>query len=139
MHGTWKEAGEYFERMEKIGLRPNRATFLSVLNACSHGGLFDGGLRFFDKMVNKHGVSPDIEHYGCLVDMLGMTGRLEEAENMALEIPNEIIMEMETGYGGDYVLMYNNFAGAGRFEDAERLRRLTNERNAFKLPGNSFV
>ncbi|KAJ6951701.1 hypothetical protein NC653_040988 [Populus alba x Populus x berolinensis] len=92
MHGTWKEAGEYFERMEKIGLRPNRATFLSVLNACSHGGLFDGGLRFFDKMVNKHGVSPDIEHYGCLVDMLGITGRLEEAENMALEIPNEIVI-----------------------------------------------
>ena len=43
------------------------------------------------------------------------------------------IMEMERGYGGDYVLMYNIFAGAGRFEDAE-LRRLTNERNAFKLP-----
>jgi len=70
-NGMWKEAVENFERMEKIGLRPNRVTFLSVLNACSHGGLFDGGLRFFDEMVNKHGVSPDIEHYGCLVDMLG--------------------------------------------------------------------
>ena len=51
-----------------------------------------GGSGFFDEMVNKHGVSPDIEHYGCLVDMLGMTGRLEEAENMALEIPNEIVI-----------------------------------------------
>ena len=47
MHWMWKEAVEYFERMEKIGLRTNRATFLSVLNSWSHGGLFDGGLRFF--------------------------------------------------------------------------------------------
>ncbi|CAK7341345.1 unnamed protein product [Dovyalis caffra] len=167
MHGMWKEAVEYFERMEKAGLKPNRVTFLSVLNACSHGGLVDEGLRFFDEMVSEHGVSPDIKHYGCLVDMLGRTGRLEEAEKIALEIPTEIvnvviwrtllgacsfhgnvemgkrvtrkIMEMERGYGGDYVLMYNIFAGAGRFEDAERLRRLMNERNAFKPPGNSLV
>jgi pentatricopeptide repeat protein len=167
MHGMWKEAVEYFERMEKAGLKPNRVTFLSVLNACSHGGLVDEGLRCFYKMVNEHGVLPDIKHYGCVVDMLGRTGRLEEAENMALEIPSEIvnvviwrtllgacsfhgnvemgervtrkIMEMERGYGGDYVLMYNIFAGAGRYEDAERLRKLMNKRNAFKLPGNSLV
>ncbi|KAF9670222.1 hypothetical protein SADUNF_Sadunf13G0045900 [Salix dunnii] len=49
------------------------------------------------------------------------------------------IMEMERGYGGDYVLMYNIFAGAGRYEDAERLRKLMNKRNAFKLPGNSSL
>lgn len=167
MHGMWKEAVEYFERMEKAGLKPNRVTFLSVLNACSHGGLVDEGLRCFYKMVNEHGVLPDIKHYGCVVDMLGRTGRLEEAEKMALEIPSEIvnvviwrtllgacsfhgnvemgervtrkIMEIERGYGGDYVLMYNIFAGAGRYEDAERLRKLMNKRNAFKLPGNSLV
>lgn len=167
MHGLWKEAVEYFERMEKMGLKPNRVTFLSVLNACSHGGLVDEGLKYFDKMVNECGVLPDIKHYGCLVDMLGRTGRLEEAEKMALGIPNEIvnvviwrtllgacsfhgdvemgermtrkIMEMERGYGGDYVLMHNIFAGAGRYEDAERLRRLIDERNAFKPPGNSLL
>ncbi|XP_065854452.1 pentatricopeptide repeat-containing protein At1g09220, mitochondrial [Euphorbia lathyris] len=167
MHGMGKEAVENFERMEKTGLKPNRVTLLSVLNACSHGGLVEEGLKFFDKMVNEYGISPDIKHYGCLVDMLGRTGRLEEAEKLALGIPAEIvnvviwrtllgacsfhgnieigervtrkIMEMERGYGGDYVLMYNIFAGVGRFRDAERLRRLMDERNAFKLPGHSLV
>eukprot|EP00257_Ricinus_communis_P008173 XP_002525463.2 pentatricopeptide repeat-containing protein At1g09220, mitochondrial [Ricinus communis] len=167
MHGMGQEAVKRFENMERTGLKPNRVTFLSVLNACSHGGLVAEGHEFFEKMVNQYSILPDIKHYGCLVDMLGRTGRLEEAEKLALGIPSEIvnaviwrtllgacsfhgnseigervtrkIMEMERGYGGDYVLMYNIFAGVGRFEDAERLRVLMDERNAFKVPGHSLV
>ncbi|XP_031262535.1 pentatricopeptide repeat-containing protein At1g09220, mitochondrial-like [Pistacia vera] len=167
MHGMGKEAVTNFERMEKIGLKPNRVTYLSVLSACSHGGLVEEGLKFFYKMVKECQVLPDIKHYGCLVDMLGRAGRLEEAEKIALEIPSEIanviiwrtllgscsfhgnaemgervtrkILEMERGYGGDYVLMYNILAGVGRFGDAERLRRVMDERNAFKLPGHSMI
>ena len=67
-------------------------TFLSVLNACSHSGLVDEGLRFFDEKVSNHGVSLDIKHYGCLVDMLRRTGRLKEAKKMALEIVNVVIL-----------------------------------------------
>ncbi|KAL9436490.1 hypothetical protein AB3S75_022525 [Citrus x aurantiifolia] len=167
MHGMGKEAVENFERMQKVGLKPNRVTFLSVLNACSHGGLVEEGLKFFDKMVEECEVLPDIKHYGCLVDMLGRAGRLEQAEKVALGIPSEItnvvvwrtllgacsfhgnvemgervtrkILEMERGYGGDYVLMYNIFAGVGRYGDAERLRRVMDERNALKVPGRSLV
>ncbi|XP_022718967.1 pentatricopeptide repeat-containing protein At1g09220, mitochondrial-like [Durio zibethinus] len=167
MHGMGKEAVESFERMEQQGWKPNRVTFVSVLNACSHGCLVEEGLKFFEKMVNECQIVPDIKHYGCLVDMLGRTGRLEEAEKIALEIPCEIanevvwrillgacsfygnvemgervttkIMEIEKGYGGDYVLMSNILAGAGRFGDALSLRRLMDERNAFKIPGSSLT
>lgn len=166
MHGMGKQAVEHFKMMEKAGLRPNRVTFLSVLNGCSHGGLVEEGLKFFDKMVGEYEIAPDIKHYGCLIDMLGRTGRLEEAEKVALEIPSEIvnivvwrtllgscsfhgnvemgervtrkILEMERGYGGDYVLMSNIFSSVGRFEDAERFRRLLDARNAFKVPGHSL-
>lgn len=167
MHGMGKEAVESFERMEEGGMEPNRVTFLSVLNACSHGGLVEEGLKFFHKMLNGSNIVPDIKHYGCLIDTLGRAGRLEEAEKMALEIPAEIfnvviwrtllgacsfhgnieigervnrkILEMEREYGGDYVLMSNIFAGVGMFGDAERLRKLMNERNVFKVPGHSMV
>ncbi|XP_012463491.1 pentatricopeptide repeat-containing protein At1g09220, mitochondrial [Gossypium raimondii] len=167
MHGMGKEAVESFERMEQEGWKPNRVTFVSVLNACSHGFLVEEGLKFFKKMVNEYQILPDIKHYGCLVDMLGRTGRLEEAEKIALEIPSEIsnevvwrillgacsfygdvemgervtekIMEMERGYGGDYVLMSNILVGAGRFADAQRLRRLMDERNAIKVAGSSLT
>ncbi|KAG6642382.1 pentatricopeptide repeat-containing protein At1g09220, mitochondrial-like [Carya illinoinensis] len=167
MHGMGKEAMESFERMEEVGMKPNRVTFLSLLNACSHGGLVEEGLKFLNKMLNSYQIVPDIKHYGCLIDMLGRAGRLEEAEKMALGIPVEIlnvviwrtllgacsfhdnvemgervtgkILEMEREYGGDYVLMSNIFAGVGMFGDAERLRKLMDKRNIFKVPGRSFV
>lgn len=99
--------------------------------------------------------------------MLGRAGRLEEAEKMALEIPAKIlnvviwrtllgacsfhgnaemgervtmkILEMERAYGGDYVLMSNIFAGVGKFGDAERLRKMMDERNVLKVAGHSLV
>ncbi|GFZ21345.1 pentatricopeptide repeat (PPR) superfamily protein [Actinidia rufa] len=160
-----KQAANSFKRMEDECLKPNRVTFLSILNACSHGGLVEEGLGFFRKMVNECQVEPDIRHYGCLVDMLGRAGTLEEAEKIALQIPNEIenvviwrtllgacsfhgniqmgervmrkILDMEKRYGRDYVLLSNIFAGFGRFEDAVRVRRLMDESNAPKVPGLS--
>ncbi|XVE90091.1 hypothetical protein DITRI_Ditri20bG0049200 [Diplodiscus trichospermus] len=167
MHGMGKEAVESFERMEQEGWKPNRVTFVGVLNACSHGCLVEEGLKFFKKMVNEYQITPDIKHYGCLVDMLGRTGRLEEAEKIALSIRHEManevvwrillgacnfygnvemgervtakIMEIERGYGGDYVLMSNILAGAGRFGDAQSVRILMDERNAIKVPGSSLT
>ncbi|KAI4354897.1 hypothetical protein L6164_003721 [Bauhinia variegata] len=167
MHGMGREAVESFQSMEKAGLKPNHVTFLSVLNACSHGGLIEEGLKFFKKMVNDFQLVPDIKHYGCVVDMLGRAGRLEEAEKIALQVPVEVanvviwrtllgacslhdsveigqrvarkIMEMERGYGGDYVLMSNILVGVGRFKDAERLRKVMDKRVPFKLPGYSLV
>ncbi|XP_058729319.1 pentatricopeptide repeat-containing protein At1g09220, mitochondrial [Vicia villosa] len=165
--GMVREAVETFERMEKAGVRPNHVAFLSVLSACSHGGLVEEGLEFFGKMVNDYGLVPDVKHYGCVIDMLGRAGRLEEAEKVALQVPREVandviwrtllgacsvhdnveigqrvtkkILEMEKGHGGDYVLMSNILAGVGRFKDVERLREMIDTRNAFKLPGYSLV
>lgn len=166
-HGMAKEAVDNFRRMENACVKPNRVTFLSILNACSHGGLVEEGLEFFEKMVNECGVVADIKHYGCLVDMLGRAGRFEEAEKMALEIPAEManaviwrtllgacsfhgnvqmgervtrkIMEMERGYGGDYVLLSNIFASVGRYADSESTRKVMDERNALKVPGLSLI
>lgn len=167
MHGMAKEASESFRRMEMKGVKPNCITFLSILNACSHGGLVDEGLGFFRKMVDECGIIPNIKHYGCLIDMLGRAGRLEEAEKIAKQIPNDIenvvvwrtllgacvfheniaigervtkkIMEMERKYGGDYVLLSNIFAGVGRFADSELVRKHLDKQNAAKVPGLSCV
>ncbi|XP_022869970.1 pentatricopeptide repeat-containing protein At1g09220, mitochondrial-like [Olea europaea var. sylvestris] len=167
MHGMAKEASDCYKRMEDESVKPNRITLLSVLNACSHGGLVDEGLDFFRKFVDKSGIAPDIKHYGSLIDLLGRAGRLDEAEKIALEIPTEIgnvvvwrtllgacsfhgnvemgqrithkIMDIEKEYGGDYVLLSNIFAGAGRYEDSERMRSLMDRQNASKVPGLSLL
>ncbi|KAL1807535.1 hypothetical protein ACET3Z_024525 [Daucus carota] len=142
-YGMVKEAVENFKKMQSMGFEPNRVTFLCIINACSHGGLVDEGLHFFKKMVYECGIVPDVKHYGCLVDMLGRAGRLDEAEKMANDIPTKMvtvviwrtllgacsfygdahmgervtrkIMEMERGYAGDYVLLSNIFVDVGIF------------------------
>ncbi|MCL7045448.1 hypothetical protein MKW94_001160 [Papaver nudicaule] len=166
MHGKAKEAVNHFQEMENEGLKPNRVTFLSVLNACSHGGLIEQGREFFEKMVNVYQIIPDIKHYGCMIDMFGRVGMLEEAEKMAMEIPTDIInviiwrtllgacsyhgnaemseramkkiFELERDYSGDYVLLSNTFSGAGRFDDAETIRNIMDGRNVLKVPGLSL-
>lgn len=165
MHGMGKEVVSMFKDMERFGLKPNRVTMISVLNACSHGGLAEEEfLEFFNKMVSKYKITPDVKHYGCLVDMLRRKGRLEEAEKIALEIPinqkavvwrmllgacsvyddaemaervTRKLMELDTSHGGDYVLMSNIFCGSGRFSDAQRFRKLMDVRRVVKLPGHS--
>lgn len=167
MHGMGAEAMESFEMMEKEGHKANRVTFLSILSGCSHGGLVEEGLKFFKKLVVEYQIEPDIMHYGSLIDMLGRAGRLEEAEGIASEIPMEIanvviwrtllgacsfhgnilmaervtrrILSMEGAYGGDYVLMSNIFAAAGKYGEAEKWRRMMDCSNSTKVPGQSLV
>lgn len=166
-HGMAKEASDMFRRMESQGIKANPITFLGVLNGCSHAGLVDEGLEFFRIMVDEYGMTPDIKHYGCLIDMLGRSGRVEEAEVMTKRIPSESssvvvwrtllgacclhgnikvgervknkIIEMEREYGGDYVLMSNIFAEFGRFADSEKMRRTMDAESASKAPGFSIV
>ncbi|XP_058075318.1 pentatricopeptide repeat-containing protein At1g09220, mitochondrial-like isoform X2 [Magnolia sinica] len=165
-HGMAREAINQFEEMKAADIKPNQVTFLSVLNACSHGGLVDVGMKFFTSMIEEYGILPGIKHYGCMIDMLGRAGMLDEAEKMVMDMPMkdnvivwrtllgacsfhgnvemgervmERILEMEKGYGGDYVLLSNIFARDGRFDEAERVRRSMDEKNVLKVPGISLV
>ncbi|KMZ65915.1 Pentatricopeptide repeat-containing protein [Zostera marina] len=90
VHGQGEEALELFSQMEKEGMSPNEVTFIALLSACSHGGgLVPKGLEIFRSMQEKYDVTPGIKHYGCVVDLLGRAGRIEEAfefvENMSKE------------------------------------------------------
>ncbi|WOH06466.1 hypothetical protein DCAR_0625894 [Daucus carota subsp. sativus] len=80
IHGRGKEALEVLDMMEGHGLVPNAVTFTSLLSACCHGGLVQEGLSLFYSM-DRFGVLPTRQHYGCIVDLLGRAGHLEEAYN----------------------------------------------------------
>ncbi|KAL5711519.1 hypothetical protein ACHQM5_021964 [Ranunculus cassubicifolius] len=89
MHGNSSEVFELFEQMLDVGESPDAVTFTSVLAACSHGGLTDMGRGFFEMMEWRFGVKPGLEHYTCMVDMLGRAGRVEEAEALLSRIDVE--------------------------------------------------
>ncbi|WRX30722.1 Pentatricopeptide repeat - like 10 [Theobroma cacao] len=94
VNGQCREALDLFDRMCLEKIKPDDVIFVTVLSACTHGGLVEEGKRVFDQMALQFDIKPRIEHYGCMVDLLGRAGRLEEAvrfiESMHLK-PNDII------------------------------------------------
>ncbi|GMJ14823.1 hypothetical protein like AT3G13770 [Hibiscus trionum] len=167
-HGMGREVVELYELMRNENkIKPDSVTLLGVLSGCSHGGMEDVGLKIFDEMVNgKDGVEPDIEHYGCVVDLLGRAGRVEEAFEFIKKMPFEPIaalwgsllgacrvhsnidigefvgrrlLEIEPENAGNYVILSNLYASAGRWEDVRMVRDLMMKKAVKKDPGRSWI
>lgn len=165
-HGKSEAAIELFEHMRSEGVVPNEVTFICVLSACSRMGFVDRGLRIFRSMREVYRVEPQVQHYGCLVDLLGRAGMLQEAERVAEEMPMEpdsyvlgallnacrVHGEIELGrkmveglthrkldHGGVHVLLSNIYASASRWSDVVRVRRGMEENGVRKVPGCSSV
>lgn len=167
-HGKGGEVVELFKLLkEQNKVKPDTVTFLAVLSGCSHGGMEDRGLEFFDDMVSgKDGVEPEIEHYGCVVDLLGRSGEVEKAFEFVKQMPFEPtaaiwgsllgacrvhsnvdigelvakwLIEIEPENSGNYVILSNLYASVGRWEDARNVRQLMNEKAVIKEPGRSWI
>ncbi|XP_062185997.1 pentatricopeptide repeat-containing protein At1g08070, chloroplastic-like [Phragmites australis] len=93
-NGRGREALKLFSSMHEANIEPTDVTFIGVLLACSHGCLVEEGRRHFDSMIQDYGIQPRIEHYGCIVDLLGRAGLIDEAyqfiRTMLIE-PNTVI------------------------------------------------
>ncbi|KAJ7528052.1 hypothetical protein O6H91_16G084700 [Diphasiastrum complanatum] len=91
-NGHGKEALQLFHEMQYRGVKPDQITFLSLLGACSHMGSVFDGRHYFQSMIQDHGIVPRLEHYVCMIDLLGRAGNLDEAENLITNLPvaNEV-------------------------------------------------
>lgn len=166
INGLASDALCAFEKMQRSGIKPNDITFLAVLNACTHGGLVEEGRRYLKKMYEVYGVQPEIKHYGCMIDLLGRAGLLEEAEEMVKRMPmkpdvmvlgallgacqihgnvevaervkNEFL-ELNSQQAGCHVLLCNIYATADRWADASRMRENLKEMGIKKKAGSSSV
>ncbi|KAG6512360.1 pentatricopeptide repeat-containing protein ELI1, chloroplastic-like [Zingiber officinale] len=166
MHGHSEEAISMFHKMLDRSLRPNDITFMGILSACTHAGLVDAGLRYFDTMIKVFEVLPQVEHYGCIVDLLSRSGRLDEAEDLVNSMrvaPNEIvwgallggckiykdtsrgervvqrILELDPKHTGSYVYLANLYDRMGRFDDAAKLSSMMRNNGVVKTPGCSWI
>ncbi|CAN6173134.1 unnamed protein product [Urochloa humidicola] len=166
VHGRVEDAVELFGRMERDGVVPDDITLVNVLTACAHAGMVIEGRRYFDYVVERYGIEPKMEHYGCMVDLYGRAGRLEEAKKVIDDMPMEPdvgvlgalfgackihgdvnlgeaigwrVIELDPQNSGRYVLLANLLATAGRWEDVARVRRLMDQRNVTKESGRSVI
>ena len=86
-HRLAEEALSLYDQMLSTGLKPNEVTFVGLISACSHVGLVSKGRYFFNSMIKEYGMSPSLQHYTCLLDLLRRSGHLEEAENLIKTMP----------------------------------------------------
>ncbi|GAB2238964.1 hypothetical protein Droror1_Dr00024877 [Drosera rotundifolia] len=86
-HGDGLKVLRMYEQMLSEGEKPTEVTFLSLLHACSHMGLLEKGTEYLDSMSILHGLNPRMEHYACVVDMLGRAGLLAEARTFIENLP----------------------------------------------------
>ncbi|XP_028216745.1 pentatricopeptide repeat-containing protein At2g40720-like [Glycine soja] len=82
-----KEAIDLFNKAKEAGLEPDGVTFTGVLAACSHAGLVEEGCEYFRYMRSEYNSEVTINHYACMVDILGQAAKLEEAEALIKEAP----------------------------------------------------
>ncbi|XVE73730.1 hypothetical protein DITRI_Ditri11bG0141900 [Diplodiscus trichospermus] len=151
IYGHGKEVVSLFEEMLGAGIQPDAITFTAVLSGCKNSGLVDKGWEYFDGMSSDYTIIPTIEHYSCMVDLLGKAGYLDEAwdfiqsmplkpdatiwgallgschihKNIQLaEIAAKKLFELEPYNSANYVLMMNLYAMSDRWEDVEHIKDL---------------
>ncbi|KAG6393943.1 hypothetical protein SASPL_144518 [Salvia splendens] len=162
-HGRGQDALAVFEQMRESGVEPNDVTFTGVLTACVRAGMVDEGRRCF-RMIRR----PKIQHYGCMVDLYGKKGLLQEAYEVIETMPYEAnavvwgsflsscMLHKEMGVvdrvvdkvmsvirpdkdGGVYSLLSQLYLLSGRVSEAEGIRRLMVAQNVRKIRASSFI
>ncbi|XP_024516974.1 pentatricopeptide repeat-containing protein At3g26782, mitochondrial [Selaginella moellendorffii] len=86
-HGHPKRALQLFELACLDGVLPDEITFVTILTACSHAGMVKPGVWHFGSIRADFGMEPSVDHYVCMVDMLGRAGWLDAAERLVERMP----------------------------------------------------
>jgi hypothetical protein len=148
------------------GPKPDGITIVGVILACTHGGLVNEGKRLFNSMLADFGLHPRIEHYGCMVDLLGRAGLLKEADTLIASMPVEPdaviwgallgacsfhgnvelaevavdnLMRLEPQNTANLVILSNIYASCGKWDGVAQVWKLLKEKDHKKTAGYSFI
>ncbi|KAL1208445.1 Pentatricopeptide repeat-containing protein [Cardamine amara subsp. amara] len=166
-NGNPEEALELFTRMKEFHIEPNSVTFLGALSACSHSGLVDKGYAIFESMQRDYSMKPKMEHYACMVDLMGRAGDLNKALEFVRAIPerpnsdvwaallsscrlhgnvdlasiaaNELFKLNADKRPGAYIALSNVLASAGKWENVSKIREVMKARKIAKNIGRSWT
>lgn len=166
LHGLGSEAIHLFEEMERQKkVKPDSVTFLALLSSCRHSGLIEQAQAYFGSMVEL-GLKPGIDHYSCMVDLLGRAGFLEEARDLIKSMPldpNSVVwgsllstsrlkrsvwiaiqaaeerLLLEPTCAATHVQLANLYASVGWWDHTARVRKLIKDRGLRMNPGCSWI
>lgn len=166
LHNDCRMAISCFGAMREEGVQPDAALFCCLLIACSHVGLVKEGELYFNSMSKEYGIMPVVEHYTCMVDLLGRSGRLEEADYLWRHMPFEQdyvgwlslltsckahdklelgrlcfdqLVQLDPSVASGYVLMASMYTDAGKWEDSRDIHALRKQAAAQKKPAVASI
>lgn len=166
VHGKGEKSLDLFKKMKDFGFKPNPVTLTAVLASCSHSGLIDQSRAIFCSIQSDYGFEPCIEHYACMVDLLGRYGHLEEAlglvQNMKLaatasvwgallagcvmhknvkvgEIAARHLFELEPINSSNYIALSCIYESQNIWDGLTRIRSNMRELGLVKTPGCSWI
>ncbi|KAF5455702.1 hypothetical protein F2P56_025252 [Juglans regia] len=166
VHGCGRKAIELFESMVKEGLVPDHVTFTHLLNACSHSGFVKEGKYYFKIMSEVYRIEARMDHYSCMVDLLGRSGLLSNAYDLIIQMPMEpnsgvwgallsacrIYGNIELGKEAaerlialdpsdprNYIMLSNIYCAGHLWKDASKVRTLMKDRGVIRNPGCSII
>ncbi|KAF7014593.1 hypothetical protein CFC21_028574 [Triticum aestivum] len=164
-HGHEDQAIMVFDQMKRDGIAPDKVTFVALLSCCSHAGLTEKGLHFYNSMLQDYNISPDKEHYSCVVDLYSRSGKIDDAWKFisslregaeidvlgcllgACRVHNRMdiaelvanrIFEKNPSDPGYHILLSNMYADAGMWSDVTKIRTIIEERSLKNITGNSL-
>ncbi|KAM0933131.1 putative tetratricopeptide-like helical domain superfamily, DYW domain-containing protein [Dioscorea sansibarensis] len=165
-NGYALDALRYFDYMVYHDVQPDEITFTGLLTACSHSRMLDKARQVFQRLREDPLVNMKLEHYVCMVDVLGRCGQLDEAEELIKHMPMkpnatvwlallsacrvhlnmqvarrtaQTIFDLEPHNSAAYVLLSNIYASAGRWNDVSQIRVMMRCRGITKVPGYSWI
>lgn len=165
-HGEWFQCFQLYSQMKLSNVIPDQVTFLGLLTACVNSGLVEKGKEIFKEMVERYGYQPSKEHHACMVNLLGRAGQIDEARKIIETVPlnsdarvygpllSACKMHSETGFAelaaqklinmepknaGNYVLLSNIYAAAGKWDKVAKMRGFLRDRGIKKTPGCSWL
>ncbi|CAL9064260.1 pentatricopeptide repeat-containing protein At5g08510 [Musa acuminata AAA Group] len=166
VHGMWCQGLELFHEMREKGILPNDITLVGVLLACTHGGLVDEGQYIFNSMEKDFFITPKLEHYGCMVDLLGRAGLTKEAYSLITSMPMEpdsviwgallgacsfhgdvqlaevaaeFLFKLEPWNPGNLVILSNIYASSGRWNSVAKIWKMMKGKLHRKSAGYSII
>ncbi|RYR02306.1 hypothetical protein Ahy_B06g081119 isoform A [Arachis hypogaea] len=156
VHGQCCKALELYDQMLREGTSPDDVTFVGLLLACTHDGMVAKGRYIFKSMTTDFHIVPKLQHYGCIVDLLGRAGQLQEAYSVIQSMPmkpdsviwgallgacsfHESLFALEPWNPGNYVILSNIYASAGHWDGVSKLRKAMKGSKITKVAGHSFI
>lgn len=165
-HWMTENALDLFAQMQMSGGMPDGRTFTALLSACALSGLVEEGWYYFSLMEHIYGIAPTLEHYTCMVGILGSVGLLDEAVDFIKKMPftpdaciwvtllrscrthsnprigqqaARALFELEPGNASNYILLSNIYASAGLWDSSKSLRSLVKESQTTRIKECSCI